>query len=128
MKNLSLVTKNFVISFLLIANCFPTLLYSFTFVHQQKRKMTYSPVVSSPTLFAPVTTVLRRSDQKLNNNKNNICLVTALRSNSNDDYVEAEDLPAIQTLFTKYCDKEGLMTIENLKKVPPFDEMLVSFF
>jgi hypothetical protein len=40
--------------------------------------------------------------------------------------VEAEDLPAIQSLFSKYCDKEGLMTKEDLGKMPPVAEMIVS--
>ena len=42
------------------------------------------------------------------------------------EYVEAEDLPAIQSLFNKYCDKDGLMTKKALAKMPPFEEMLVS--
>jgi Ca2+-binding EF-hand superfamily protein len=47
--------------------------------------------------------------------------------NSNkDNYVEAEDLPAIQAVFSKYCDEEGLMTKDELGKVPPFAQMLVS--
>lgn len=41
-------------------------------------------------------------------------------------YVEAEDLPAIQALFNKYCDKDGLMTKKALEKMLPFNEMLVS--
>jgi hypothetical protein len=42
-------------------------------------------------------------------------------------YVEAEDLPAIQALFSKYCDKDGLMTKRELEKTPPFEGMLVSW-
>jgi len=43
-----------------------------------------------------------------------------------DEVVEAEDLEALQALFTKYCDKEGLMTKEEVKKVPPIADLLVS--
>lgn len=49
-----------------------------------------------------------------------------LFESSEEDYVEAEDLPAIQTLFSKHCDKDGLMTKSTLQNTPPFDEMLVS--
>ena len=41
------------------------------------------------------------------------------------DFVEAEDLPAIQALFNKYCDEDGLMTKSALAGVPVFAEMLV---
>ena len=41
------------------------------------------------------------------------------------DFVEAEDLPSIQALFNKYCDKDGLMTKSALAGVPVFAEMLV---
>lgn len=47
-------------------------------------------------------------------------------SKSEDEFVEAEDLEALQALFTKYCDKEGLMTKEKVTKIPPIDEFLVS--
>ena len=43
-----------------------------------------------------------------------------------DEFVEAEDLEALQALFTKYCDKEGLMTKEKVTKIPPIGELLVS--
>ena len=43
------------------------------------------------------------------------------------DFVEAEDLPAIQALFNKYCDKDGLMTKADLTSIPVFADMLVSF-
>jgi hypothetical protein len=38
---------------------------------------------------------------------------------------EAEVLPAIQDVFNKYCDKDGLMTKASLVKMPPFEQMLV---
>ena len=40
--------------------------------------------------------------------------------------MEAEDLEALQALFTKYCDKEGLMTKDGVKKIPPIAVLLVS--
>ena len=47
-------------------------------------------------------------------------------SKSEDEFVEAEDLEALQALFTKYCDKEGLMTKEKVTTIPPIEELLVS--
>lgn len=52
--------------------------------------------------------------------------IVCLRSKSEDEFVEAEDLEALQALFTKYCDKEGLMTKEKVTEIPPIDELLVS--
>ncbi len=49
-----------------------------------------------------------------------------LKESKAGDFVEAEDLPSIQELFTKYCDKDGLMTKTSLDKVPAFKDMLVS--
>ena len=49
----------------------------------------------------------------------------ALHLSSNVDYVEAEDIQSIKSLFSKYADDSDLMTIETLCKIPPFDEMLV---
>lgn len=42
--------------------------------------------------------------------------------------MEAEVLPAIQDVFNKYCDKDGLMTKASLVKMPPFEQMLVRMF
>ena len=42
------------------------------------------------------------------------------------DVAEAEDLASIQTLFSKYCDEDGLMSKETLEQMPPFSEMMVS--
>ena len=44
-----------------------------------------------------------------------------------DEFVEAKDLEALQKLFSKYCDKEGLMTKEAVKKIPSIAELLVGF-
>jgi len=41
-------------------------------------------------------------------------------------YVGADDIAAIQQLFNKYCDEDGLMTKASLAETPPFSEMLVS--
>ena len=54
----------------------------------------------------------------------NVCL----KESKEGEFVEAEDLLAIQSLFNKYCDKDGLMTKAALEKVPAFAEMLVCIF
>lgn len=43
-----------------------------------------------------------------------------------DDFVEAEDLEALQSLFRKYCDSDGLMTSQSVQKVPSIAQLLVS--
>jgi hypothetical protein len=53
-----------------------------------------------------------------------ICL-RASKQDEVEGFVEAEDLPAIQALFTKYCDKDGLMTKSALEGVPMISDMLV---
>jgi hypothetical protein len=45
---------------------------------------------------------------------------------SESGFVEADDMDAIQALFNKYCDGDGLMTKSALVSVPPFSDMLVS--
>ncbi len=42
--------------------------------------------------------------------------------------MEADDMDAIQELFNKYCDKDGLMTKAALAAMPPFSDMLVRTF
>lgn len=42
------------------------------------------------------------------------------------DFVKAQDGEALQTLFAKQCDDDGLMTMDTLKKVPAIAELLVS--
>ena len=51
----------------------------------------------------------------------------AAASEGDDDpfAVEAEDLEALQKLFAKYCDQEGLMTKEAVQKIPTIAELLV---
>jgi hypothetical protein len=44
-----------------------------------------------------------------------------------DDFVAAQDLEALQELFTKYCDKDGLMDKNAAMKVPAIAELLVRF-
>ena len=107
------VSSENVVRLILIANVFPTL-ESFTVVHRNQHRHT------------PITTPSGRSrpffsDVQTTNSDHCVLYV------SSDDFVVAEDLPAIQSLFSKYCDKDGLMSIEDLRKVPPFAEMLVSF-
>jgi len=43
---------------------------------------------------------------------------------SSVDYVEAEDIKSIKSLFSKYADGSDLMTKDTLCTVPPFDDML----
>jgi hypothetical protein len=45
---------------------------------------------------------------------------------SDKGFVEADDIDAIQELFNKYCDDDGLMTKTALVAMPPFSDMLVS--
>jgi hypothetical protein len=42
-----------------------------------------------------------------------------------DVFVEAQDLDALQQLFSKYCDKEGLMSKKNLEQIPAIAQLLV---
>jgi len=47
-------------------------------------------------------------------------------ANDDDGFVEAQDLEALQALFSKYCDKEGLMTKDAVQQTPLIAELLVS--
>ena len=47
-------------------------------------------------------------------------------SDEDSEFVEAEDFEALQVLFSKYCDKEGLMTKNAVEKVPAIADLLVS--
>jgi hypothetical protein len=40
----------------------------------------------------------------------------------------AQDLESLQSLFSQYCDKQGLMTRSALRNVPTIAELLVSAF
>ena len=44
-----------------------------------------------------------------------------------DMFVEAQDLDALQQLFSKYCDKEGLMSKQNLEQIPAIAQLLVRY-
>lgn len=44
-----------------------------------------------------------------------------------DEFAEARDGEAVQSLFAKYCDSDGLMTKATLQKIPAVAELLVSF-
>lgn len=48
-------------------------------------------------------------------------------SGSSEDleFVEAEDFEALQVLFSKYCDKEGLMTKKAVMKIPAIADLMV---
>lgn len=108
-----LVSSENVVRLILIANVFPTL-ESFTVIHRNQHR--HTPITTPPGRSRPFF-----SDFQTTNSDHCVLYV------SSDDFVVAEDLPAIQSLFSKYCDKDGLMSIEDLRKVPPFAEMLVSF-
>jgi hypothetical protein len=43
------------------------------------------------------------------------------------EYVKADDGEALQALFAKQCDSNGLMTKEKLRAVPAIADLLVSF-
>jgi hypothetical protein len=48
-----------------------------------------------------------------------------LQAAEGEDFVEAEDLEALQELFTKYCDSEGLMTRTSVMQLPAITELMV---
>jgi hypothetical protein len=48
-----------------------------------------------------------------------------LGASEKDEFVEAEDLEALQTLFSKYCDSEGLMTKLIVMQIPAISDLLV---
>jgi hypothetical protein len=48
-----------------------------------------------------------------------------LGASEKDEFVEAEDLEALQTLFSKYCDSEGLMTKLIVMQIPAIAELMV---
>lgn len=76
---------------------------------------------SASLAFAPNT--LRH--QCRSRSENSRLTVLLLESKKDDSYVEADDIDAIQQLFNKYCDKDGLMTMKALASMPPFSDMLV---
>jgi hypothetical protein len=41
-------------------------------------------------------------------------------------FSQAQDLESLQSLFARYCDKQGLMTRSALRKVPAIADLLVS--
>lgn len=56
--------------------------------------------------------------------------MTLTMANSNDDdaeveFVPADDGEALQALFAKHCNSEGLMTQAELRAVPAIGDMLV---
>ena len=59
-----------------------------------------------------------------------IALKMADPSNEKDgiEFVAADDGDALQDLFSRICDNEGLMTKEAVKKVPSIAQLLVSTF
>jgi hypothetical protein len=45
--------------------------------------------------------------------------------NNSLEFVEAQDLEALQTLFSKYCDGEGLMNKVSVLQIPAIAELTV---
>jgi hypothetical protein len=43
-----------------------------------------------------------------------------------DDFVQADDFEALQKLFSKNCDDEGLMTRASVMQIPAISELMVS--
>ena len=43
-----------------------------------------------------------------------------------DGFVQSEDLGALQRLFSKYCDEEGLMSKTSVMEIPAISELMVS--
>lgn len=59
---------------------------------------------------------------------NNQTPFSSLRMSADDDgviFVKADDLEALQALFAKECDAEGLMTKAALESIPAIAELLV---
>eukprot|EP00980_Cylindrotheca_fusiformis_P011944 scaffold2830_cov131-Cylindrotheca_fusiformis.AAC.65 len=106
--------RKLLIRLILLTHLFPALL-SFTFFFSNQRHSITPNTAPSIAVYSPVKDEIWRVPN-----------LHVLFISSKDKYVEAENLSAIQTLFSQYCDKEGLMTRDQLEKVPPFAEMLVS--
>lgn len=47
---------------------------------------------------------------------------------SNAEYPDASDGEALQALFSKFCNGEGLMTEDVVRNVPAIKDMLVSVY
>jgi hypothetical protein len=44
---------------------------------------------------------------------------------TDDDYVKSNDIESLQDIFSKYCDKDGLMSKDMVLKIPIIAEFLV---
>lgn len=53
-------------------------------------------------------------------------LLTSSPSLDDESFVQAEDLEALQKLFSKYCDSEGLMTKVAVTQIPAISDLMVS--
>ncbi len=54
------------------------------------------------------------------------CIYLSSNDAAPDEFAEARDGEAVQTLFSKYCDNDGLMTKTTLQQIPAVSELLVS--
>ena len=55
-----------------------------------------------------------------------VCLASS-SVDASDGFVEAQDLEALQALFSKYCDEEGLMTKASAMQIPAIADLFVSY-
>jgi hypothetical protein len=79
---------------------------------------------SSPNQFCaerPLFSMSATSPAPFRRNGGGLCL----GASEKDEFVEAEDLEALQTLFSKYCDSEGLMTKLIVMQIPAIAELMV---
>ena len=86
---------------------------SFTYLHTNHERLSR----------ALVCTRLLHQDIRLESKP--LVVLQSSNANKEEGYVEADDFAAIQGLFNKYCDDDGLMTEKALSEMPPFSEMLV---
>ena len=74
---------------------------------------------SATNLIGSYRTIARRSVMKLN---------SELSDEHLNQFTKADDGDALQILFSKHCDKDGLMTKQILTSVPVIKDLLVSSF
>jgi len=87
---------------------------AFTFVHGPRCSRAISPAFTKSSMEPQCVT------------RNDIPYRSLMLYETGNGFVEADNIDAIQELFTKFCDKDGLMTKSALLAMPPFSEMLVS--
>ena len=58
--------------------------------------------------------------------RKSIPVYTASSSSSDEVFVDSQDGETLQSLYSKKCDANGLMTKEMVRKLPVIAELLVS--